>query len=284
MGMRAILDEALFRLLRRRRGLDHVSMMVVLHVERLYDDRAFHDVLDFCEHYLAATGHRALATVITPLAPILREELAQAGFSPEEYARRIEQLAKQADIGLHGHYLRTGQIDDGLIHAYWSERAVVHEQMRTEVAWLESRGLMNRRVYSAGWWYLDRVVRESLRRCGFMFDFSPATSRYNQGALTWSRVRHGEHRSASNQGGDQAGLREVWAVTGLCGYEGRTPLPRQLLQSHGLDWLRRRQITVSLYNHDWDMQRDQARATIADLQQLGIRFIGLDALAGQATT
>lgn len=282
MGVHSVFDDALFRLLRQGGGrLSNFQALVVLHVERLHDETAFRNVLAFCEHYRSATGQRALATVITPLAPILREELARAGFSEDDYAGRLAELAERADIGLHGHYLRTARMADGMIHAYWSERAVVSAQMAAEAAWLESHGLMRQRVYSAGWWYLDDSVREALRQHRFAFDFSPATGRFNQGALTWSRLRQGAHH-VEGEGG-ATGPREVWAITGLCGHTGRTPMPRQLLQHYFAAWRQRRPTVVSLYNHDWDMRIEQALASIRDLQQTGVRFIGLETLIRQAT-
>lgn len=275
--MKAALDRFIIKACQATRiPCSNFSVLPVLHVERLYDDKAFRDVREFCSDYLATTGCRALATVITPIAPILVEELKQAGFACDDYEERIHQLASLADIGLHGHYLRSASIADGPVHNYWNEHAVAEAQMAKEVEWLESRGLMSRRTYSAGWWYLDDGIHGLLARNGFEFDFSASLNRFN--LSTWMLQRRG--RKA-----DVAGVRSprtVLALAGICAAGSCSSVPRHLLRRHALDWLLRRKAFVSLYSHDWDMNPAAARTTLRDLAALGVRFSDLSSLAGQA--
>ncbi len=243
-------------------------VLPVLHVERLHEDRSFDNALQFCRDYQNACGRKPLVAAIPPNAPLLVRALDKAGFPEAAYAERLAELARVADIGLHGHYLRG---DSGApIHHYWSERAPVHAQMSAEIAWLESRGLMRRRFYAAGWWYEDSMLRELLREFGFEFDFSLSVSRYNLGPLSWQGPRSAD--------AIPPGPVPVWAVCRICATGTHSHVPRQLLRGFGPRPAARWHCTVSLYGHDWDMDPAAARVTLRDLARAGARLIGLQDL------
>lgn len=258
------------------------SVIPVLHVERLYKDRAFESTLEFCRDYLAASGKRAVIVVIPPVSMSMRAELAAASFSLDAYEGRIAQLAEFADIGLHGHYLRDVP-GVALVHNYWNERAIVATQMAAEIEWLESRGFMRRRIYSAGWWYCDRMVIDVLSSLRFEFDFSFSVSRFSRGAVSYC----GERRSRNTTGWQGVERRKqparLWAVSGVCGSGDSFGLPRQLLRAFPWRWLRRSYTTVTLYGHDWDVEPKAARTMIQRMLRVGIRLGSLDDCLDTAT-
>jgi hypothetical protein len=274
--MRALLDRTVVWLATRLRlSFANFAVLTVLHVERLHDDKSFAAVLEFCGDYLRASGQRVVATVVPPVAPILAEELAQLGVDHELYAARIGELAKVADVGLHGHYLRGASATDGPLHHYWQELEPQAQQMAREIEWLESRGFMDagRRVYAAGWWYMSDRVRALLRHHRFRHDFTASTNPYNLS------LRSAGARNAAEPAFPAAATpTETLAIAGVCATRGASHVPRYLLRMFWREWLLRRPVTVSLYGHDWDMVPAGARATLRDLQALRVALVGLDAL------
>lgn len=267
---------AVFRMFPR--ALSNFSVLPVLHVERLHEDQAFAHVLEFFTDYLRISGHRAVATVIPPTAPILRQALVDAGFSELQYEERLRQLAQVCDIGLHGHYVRD-VVGPVLVHNYWNEREIVVTQMAAEIEWLESRGLMTRRIYSGGWWYCDRMMVEILLGFGFEFDFSFSTSRYNRGPLSYRTDRRVSRPTVPPQHERRRSVTRFWAISGVCESGGVFTVPRRLLLAFPRQWLRRNQILVSVYGHDWDMDPSTARSVLARLRKVGIGLGSLSAIS-----
>jgi hypothetical protein len=255
-----------------------LSYVPVMHVERLYDDSSFYNILEFVRRYLDAVGVKAILTVITPAAPLLRYELERVGFGEEAYAERIRALSKYADIGVHGHYLREPARAGRPIHNYWSDKATVISQLRCECVWLESRGLMRRRVYSAGWWYLDSSVLHALDSLDFEFDFSASKARFNSSpaasAINVSRGHPGifQYKAMPN-------LSAIWAVSSLGGSASRSFVPRRSLSAFPSILVRSEKGYLSLYSHDWDLNVEGAMRTITDLKSHGAKFVSLDQLA-----
>jgi hypothetical protein len=254
------------------RVLGNFNVLPVLHVERLHDDTALRNVLEFCRNYIDASGCKPVATVIPPISPILARELAGLSFDRDAYAQRIARLKEVADIGLHGHYLRDDRFD-APVHHYWSEQAVVRNQMEDEIAWLEERSLMERRVYSAGWWFLDPMLRHLLGTLDFEFEVSISGSRFNQGPLSFGDTRH---RAGNDAVGRRPGTPStIRALCRICATSTRSHVPRQLLRALLAQRMKHGEVTVSLYNHDWDMDPAAARITIRDLARVGARLVGL---------
>lgn len=263
------------------RLLRGVAIIPVLHIERLYQDASYQQALAFARDYHALTGERALYTVITPASRQLRAELASAGFDDARYAQRITALAEHCDIGVHGHFLRESGAGYYPIHAYWNETSVVRDQLVAECEWLESRGLMRRRVYSAGWWYMDSMIMDALTELGFQFDFSCSTVGYNRSPLA-----HGQLASSPSPEmfrGAAGGPLAVWAVAGM-GVSGRySAVPRRVLSALGLRLRETARPVLSLYSHDWDLDTGSAMRSMRALSAHGAQFISLEALV-QADT
>jgi hypothetical protein len=277
----AATDAALLALARHAtmRLLGRCHVIPVLHVERLHDDATFERIQRFLGAYAAKTGCRAVATVITPLAPLLRAELDAAGFDVDAYARRIASLLPHADVGLHGHYLRAASAS-APVHNAWSERRVVAEQLPAEIEWLESRGLMRTRVYSAGWWYLDDNVVQVLADNAIAFDFSASPSRYNDSPVAHAFRRRGQRGDVFAYGSAAASPRAVWAASSFGTSHRRSSVPRRIARMFWRDVLQRRPICVSLYGHDWDIDPVAAMRTVDDLRIHGAEFVSLERLSG----
>ena len=261
------------------RPLQGLRVIPVLHVERLDDDGSFQNVMRFAKDYLDRTQKKAVMTVITPEAPLLKRQLANSGFSAEKYEERIRHLASISDVGLHGHFTRLGE-PNAPVHNYWSESSLVAEQLAREIAWLEERGLMRHRAYSAGWWYLDQSVIESLQKLGFSFDFSCSSTQYGHSPVA-SRlnVRPGSVPFAFY--GEEGTVAYVPALSGFCGSVARSFVPRRALSYWGLG---RVAFTAGVYSHDWDLRPEEALRTIDDLVIHGVGFVGLDELIVERAT
>lgn len=270
-GMLALAARCGFRLL-------HSAVFIpVLHIERLYQDASFQHALAFAREYQALTGERPLYTVITPASRQLQAELVSAGFDEAHYARRIATLTQHCDIGVHGHFLRESGTGHYPVHAYWDETRVVHDQLREECEWLESRGLMQRRVYSAGWWYIDTKVMNALRELDFQFDFSCSTVDYNRSPLAHRRLVASSDPGMFSHGRN-VGPISVWAVAGLGGSGRYSAVPRRVLRAFGLHAAGRAPRVVSLYSHDWDLDVSAAMRSVQELSSHGAHFVSLDAL------
>ncbi|MBD7988323.1 hypothetical protein H9645_09815 [Luteimonas sp. Sa2BVA3] len=252
-----------------------VGFVPVLHVERLQDDDSFARVLEFCRTYEVMTSRRAISTVITPLAPILANELLSVGFSHQAYMGRIAAVAEHSDIGLHGHFLRCPVESRRPVHNYWSDSGLVAKQMREESSWLETHGLMRTRVYSGGWWHLNRSVVAALVANGFEFDFTPSVGRYNDSPTARFHRRGSPNPALFEMA---PGLHGAWAVSGICGSPRISAVPRRTLAAFG-GGVRGAGRVVTLYSHDWDMDVPSAVRTLQDLQSHGAHFLSLGELA-----
>ena len=278
-------DEMLFRLAQLgSKPLAQTSFVSVLHVERLHDECSFRNASAFARSYLECTGARAVLTVMTPAAPMLQLELGAACFPESAYHDRIAALAEYADIGLHGHFLREPSIERRPVHNYWSDAKLVRSQIARETSWLESRGLMQRRVYSGGWWYFDATVLSVLQDLDFEFDFTASTARYNRSPIA-NRLRSSLAPLMPFLHSGDFRLASIPAVSGICGSTRRSAVPHRLIRAFPLHILQRRRMVVSLYGHDWDMNVEAAMRTVADLQVHGAPLVSLadlDSLAAIA--
>ncbi|MFY2763018.1 hypothetical protein [Arenimonas sp. MALMAid1274] len=257
--------------------LSRTRFIPVLHVERLQDDSSFARTLAFAEGYLGATGERALLTVITPMAPMLAMELKAAGLSEDFYRERIGSLARFADIGLHGHYLREPSSPIRPVHNYWNEASIIAAQIELERDWLERRGLMTHRAYSAGWWHLDAGLVKTLAALGFRMDFSSSTARFNDspGAVRSERFRRSPVIFAHP---DAPGILAVWAVSSLGDSAARSFVVRRALTAFPKLLFRKEESFLSLYSHDWDLNVEGALKTVETLKAHGAGFVSLQGL------
>lgn len=247
-----------------RSKYQRVALMPVLHVERLHLDQPFRNVLSFCEGYVALAGKKPLMTVITPNSPYLRRQLDEAGVSEDRYAGFITRLGQVADIGLHGHYIRNPEGDP--CHHYWSERAVVIEQIRQDWRWLEDRGFLTARAYSGGWWYLNDDVVEALVQVGANYDFTLCATEFNQSPISRRMLR--EKQRPGKLVDIRPALAGVWALTSV---------PTDSVSAGALQFLRaalgnHEQSYFSLYGHDWDIRPQGAIEGLRMWSRRGLRF------------
>ncbi len=259
------------------RPLAGVGFLPVLHVERLHDDDSFARVLQFCRLYRQRTSARAIATVMTPRAPILAQQLAEKGFAEDKYRDRIAALGEFSDIGLHGHFLRSPETARHPVHNYWSDPDRVSRQIMEESHWLESHGLMHTRIYSAGWWHLDAAVLAALERNRFVFDFSTSVGKYNDSPVAFVLRRKFPQPVVFESA---PGLEAAWAVSGICGSNRCSAVPRRTFAAFGAS-TRGPDRIVTLYSHDWDMDVASAMRTVEDLTTHGAVFPSLAELVMQ---
>ncbi len=195
---------------------DRVAFLPVLHVEQLDVAAHFEGLIRYCDGYRRITGKRPVATVLTPLSPMLKQRLSKAGASADIYAERIARLGESAIIGLHGHFIRVGR--GGALrpmHDSFFDVSVIRAQIRAETNWLVERGLMNqnRKVYSAGWWFMNDAIQGILEDEGYSHDYSISASRYCHSQAAWSeRNRRGSLGHVMRAGGSRVLVR----VTALC--------------------------------------------------------------------
>lgn len=259
------------------RPLSRTGFIPVLHVERLHHDESFEKTLEFTEKYQEATQARALLTVITPLAPMLTLELEAAGFSEASYRERIAVLARNADIGLHGHYMRQPVLPCRPVHNYWNETSLIASQVERERDWLERSGLMSRRVYSAGWWHMDQNLVKTLGRLGFEMDFSASSARFNDSPAAFDirALRDApvifSHATDETVGG-------IWAVSSLGDSGSRSFVARRVFTAFPALVFSKSESFLSLYSHDWDLNVDGAMKTVEELKAHGASFVSLDKL------
>ncbi|MFP8781168.1 hypothetical protein [Hydrogenophaga sp. RWCD_12] len=266
-----------------KRGIGQVDggirVAPVLHVESLDDDRHFNQVVDYAEHFKEVTGAKVLATVMTPLSPLVQRRLEANRFSPAEYLRRIQRLAQASEIGLHGHFVR--RFDGSSVwpmHAAFFDRDAIEEQLRLETRWLEQHGLFSSdvRIYSGGWWFSNHQIRSQLKELGYAIDFTLSSNPFNVTPFASRFKRELRHGLALRT---EDGLVSFNALCSVA--QKRRPkatVNRLALASRG-----KTSPVFTLYSHDYDLNLTEAKACTQLLADAGVKFVGSQALAVMAT-
>jgi hypothetical protein len=261
----------------------------VLHVEQLDKDSCFESLLTYLEAYRRVTGRRAVATVMTPLSPLTAARLAASGFGEEKYAERIAGVGRWAIIGQHGHYLRPapgGELRP--MHASFFDGAAIERQIAAEADWLISRGLMDpeRKIYSAGWWFMNSWLQRTIARLGYRHDFSLSVSQQSYSHAAWiERKRSGVLGQAirfGHEGGQMTGAVALSATAGpgrplIC---LKRLVAERLLPPGG----RTSPLYLTFYGHDYDLPARDAISATARLAEMGFGFFepeDLDSAAAQ---
>jgi hypothetical protein len=245
-----------------------ITLTPVFHVEQLYVDAYFLDLLNFCQTFGQLTDSRAVLTCMTPHSPILARGMAEAGFEAERYWDRIAQLSDHGIIGLHGHFVRSFDGDQPRpMHCCFYDLDQVKRQIDTELGALSSRGLIGEknRVYSAGWWFTSRPLRAFLAERGFSWDYSISSSAFNRSQGSDS-LPLAEADGMLVQRLGEVVLRSPVAVSGLSKkhrpFHAASKIWRQDRCQTG------ETLVASLYSHDYDLHLPSALA----FTELALRF------------
>ncbi|MDH3668603.1 MAG: hypothetical protein OEN23_16885 [Paracoccaceae bacterium] len=260
----------------RRADRSRIAFLPVLHVEQLGVEAHFDGLIRYCDGYRRITGKRPVATVLTPLSPMLTQRLSETGASADLYAQRIARLGESAIIGLHGHFVRTGR--GGAIrpmHESFFDASVIRAQIRAETNWLVERGLMDadRKIYSAGWWFMNDAIQGILEDEGYRHDYSIAAGRYCHSQAAWSeRARRGSLGHVMRADESPGLIR----ATALCSASvpGR---PRAAFRRLALDPALRRHrwqdgTYLTFYGHDYDLAADEGIEAVRLLHARGYAF------------
>lgn len=257
----------------RRAG---VRFCPVLHVEQLDRDGCFRNLLAYLEGYREITGKRAVATVMTPLSPLTAARLATSGFDAERYAERIAEVGQFAIIGQHGHFVRPapeGELRP--MHASFFDGAAIERQIRAEAEWLISRGLMDleRKIYSAGWWFMNSWLQRTLTRLGYRYDFSLSVSRQSYSHSAWIEYRRNGRLGQAIRFSGDAGMTGAAALSATAG-AGRPLVCLRRLVAEGLlpPGGRAAPTYLTFYGHDYDLPSQEAVAAAQMLAKLGFSF------------
>lgn len=155
------------------------------------------------------------------------------------------------------------------------DRAALREQIRAETEWLTARGLMApaRKIYSAGWWFMNSVVMGILRDEGYRYDFSIAANRFCHSGAAWrERKRMGSlgHILRPGQAADISGAAALCAAS----VPGRPKAAfRRLAVEPSLRGHRWQDGTyLTLFGHDYDLAPDEGIETARLLHARGYGF------------
>lgn len=245
-----------------------LSFAPVLHVERLYVDTYFNNVLTFAREYLESTGSRIVATCITPESPMLRHQIGENSFSVDRYWDRISQLKEFAIIGLHGHFLRQKPSAKIVpMHQSFYDEALISDQIRRETEALEQRNLFNAgpRCYSGGWWFMNEKLSDMLSHLKYDWDFSVSDVKWNIVS-----THHAQAMSSDEYGSGKSGaLNRAVAISSIAqkNYPAAA-FPKVLsVAAKG-----RRQF-ITFYGHDFDLPVPEAVQAVNLLHAKGFRFV-----------
>lgn len=247
----------------------------VLHVEQLDHEACFDNLLEYVSAYQNITGKRAVATVMTPISPLTAARLEVSRFDPKEYARRIAEVGRVAIIGQHGHFVRPAPDDEiRPMHASFFDADAIERQIRFEGEWLTERGLMDpqRKIYTAGWWFMNSWLQQLLIRLGYRHDFSISLSKHSYSHAAWI-----EQRRSGGRGGairfDGSTMTGAAALSGAAG-AGRPLLCFKRLVAEGLLRSGAGAATkyLTFYGHDYDLPPAEAIAAAQALSDLGFGF------------
>ncbi|MFK7941669.1 MAG: hypothetical protein AB8B85_01965 [Paracoccaceae bacterium] len=265
-------------LLRRDRA-SRISLLPVFHVEKLYDDAHHHALCSFLRGYRELTGKRAVITCMTPLSPILAQQMQDAGFSAHRYWDRIAEAAENGIVGLHGHFLRTS-LDQGLrpMHYAFHDLDLIRDQIGCELEALRAYGLLeeDRLIYSGGWWFITLGLRNVLAEFGFHWDYSLSSSPFNISAGSAEVDSQAEPETAS----DGHRIRSAIAVSGLA----RAGRPFQAIGKILAEapTVTASETRLSLYSHDYDLHLAPALQMTEHFCQAGFAFHEPEAQCVQA--
>ena len=281
LAVARFVDKVLMVLFLSKFRLSKKTLMItpVFHVEKLYNDEFYNQLLSFSKKFYELTGSRAVMTCITPCSPLLASEIAESGMGVEEYWNRMMMLSEYSIIGLHGHYINPkGYQKIYPMHASFRDDEVIKKQIHEEVGELKRRGLISEggNIYSGGWWFTSEALREFLSSLGFVWDYSISSSRFNKitggAGISYSHV---SPCLASTYDGRK--LYSPLAVSGIS-QKGR---PFSCVSKVILQMRRRKEkeVLISLYSHDYDLDKQSALQMVARLYNQGVKFVEPEKMA-----
>lgn len=273
------LDRAQLSFFERARPNDcqNIALTPVFHVEQLFIDRYFENMRRFLHGYRALTQRAAVLTCMTPHSPILAHQLEQSGIAADRYWDRLQTLAEDGIVGLHGHFLRAPMKDPKgasvkPMHCAFHDMQAVEEQIALELDALRGRDLVkdDLLIYSAGWWFITPALRRILARKGFGWDYSLSSSIFNispgsaaietQVAPSGLRVQTIENRQ----------IRSATAVCGIARkdrpFKAISKVMAEAKHQGGAN------AVLSLYAHDFDLDPDAALRMTERFCAAGFQF------------
>lgn len=273
--MKNLADELLLQLLIKIKKKDNRSIYLipVFHVEKLYIDDYFNNLLAFCKSYHSITGVRPVLTCMTPYSPILALSLKKNNFSHEVYWERIQSLKNYGIIGLHGHFVRRIENDIAHpMHSFCFDIETIKKQLEVELNSLIEKKLVedNNLIYSGGWWFTSNSLRAFLTEIGFEWDFTLSSSQFNISQGSESLDVH-EHDGILIQKFDGKALRSPIAVSSIAApLRPLSPIIHIIRQYRKQ---RDKEITLSLYSHDYDLNLEASLKFVSKMHSLGFKFI-----------
>ena len=249
-----------------------ISLTPVFHVERLYNDSYFSNLLEFCQGYKARSGMRAVLTCMTPHSPILARDLLLNGFDPAAYWDRIGALKEHGLIGLHGHFIRGFDGNQPIpMHCSFYDMNKIRDQIITEQDALHSRHLTDpdTLIYSGGWWFTSAPLRAFLVSRGFRWDYSLSSSPFNRSPGSDALITSEGAGVIVQTFGDRI-IKSAIAVSSIAKpsrpYHAATKIWAQRKRQRQGD------ITLSLYSHDYDLNVDPALHFVDRALATGLSF------------
>jgi len=242
---------------------------MVVHTERVYDKEIFALTQRFARELQERLSVRAILTVMTGANARVRGGMARHSCSDAMLSDRLHSLNEFADIGLHGHYW----MDPDLfwIREQSQSRFVSHSpelalttnnfalapfetQFLADLEWIDRWNVPFRKIYSAGWWFLNENVIAALLKHGFVFDFSVSwapwfRNQYTHDAVVRNLLQPGQPFRLSS---DKNHINCVPTLTGCGTADTAADLGRILRAQLGAS----RDVTGALCIHDYDRNYD----------------------------
>ena len=179
----------------------------IFHTEKIFDQKLFSKLLQFCESYQRITGKKPICTLMSGVNPLVLEGMKAHAVSPALYVERARQLSRVSTLGYHGHFwsdLRNLEEPSSQIKGRRPSEPALAIQFENDLHWFKSNGLDHNGIYSGGWWFMSEQVHELLIKSGFVLDFTFShapyfRNPYSHQIMQTHQIRAGEVCRVENQ-------------------------------------------------------------------------------------
>jgi hypothetical protein len=257
------------------------AFLFVFHVEQMYDDTLFQNLISFCNGFAEETGVEPICALMSGANARVRDGAAKAHVSMDTIAGRMHELAAVATLGYHGHFW----IAPNDFQEYESEircnnfvKASVMQQVESDLDWFDQYKVPIQPIYSAGWWFVNSDLLAKLAEKGFGLDFSFSHSpwfrnQFSHRILMTQSIPAGEpFRIATGQGD----INCVQTLIGCSGPDRIEDFNRNIARL-----LQRSPRTVmgALCSHDYDLRVESSLRCISALaKNPSVRILGYQEL------
>lgn len=260
-----------------------LEVFYVFHTEQIFNDEIFARLLSFCQRYSHLTGSRALSCTMSAVSPGVEAGLLRYRISPQEYADRVREIEKVADLGYHGHFWKDARLDiQNEIKGDVRDRESVSLQMNKDLNWFAENGLNHNGAYAAGWWYMNEDIIQLLLENKFKYDFSFSMSpwfrkEFSKKLMAERKIRVGESFQVNQ------GAQSLLCTQYLIGCH-QTPFPQCFVRNLNslLDQGAGSLVEGAVGAHDYDLDLENTLRCIEFLKNTGqVGFKGLSDLWGE---